>query len=968
MTCVCCFTTLQLWKAPTLQEFFQEKSGLHILSPSNATSNVPSSQRVHGLETKDQLSFSPLPCLREGNIAKKVPPLTSTTYSEMSLHHPKPPQQCQADFFFDENEETPLSQPIIDPLVDISHQSESSGYVTYENAENATSVFGCVKSARESGLFGTVDGGKSSGGFFLCSPSNTTTKMPDIISHPPIDGEELERSAIESSLHDCLIANGMLTEVWSADSSQKQSVFVSSLSAESGPPDDVLATCRPLGTAQETMHEIHPSAQCGTFGQDVSASGRECPASQVEVGTESSLASATDYCKATHRSLAQGSAQEGDPADVLNHDADTKHFEGPYRLSLQALLKKSQECRQQQRMLRNQARNSRVILERAQEQHRDGEQEHSLSDKENEEFPHKVTERRTTKQQSGCIENPAEMSLNKLCEKEQKLSKLEDLPLKGSNDEFTTLHNTLGLNLTGNANTETLDVANNKTLHGHNRTVFSPKSAKESSTKAEKVVAQTPPDISEHSPAHFAPPSNESTICSLTNSKSGRNYQVIPTPQLCTSPVHCKSKGLNKTGGSNSARCDPNSKVLVETGTHNVDAVFESEAPHGHKNVASPVAHLGNEVDSMRMLSRTSAHTQNIDQLELNLSSLKLLISELESTITQNMKNQSQPENDSLPSDFCYESPAQIQQQTCKEQSVWVGPNVSYNGDKRPYGDCAWQRRRSLDHYMDNDEDTDSDFGDYRDLPHIGPHKGGDALGVDKGSTVNASAVERGQHTAFTGALSLLLLGGGGAAAAATSNRFQGTDGAPPARGMAATISKVHAASGKAQPSVTPITSVTQRMLIPDVFREIPVNTSLPVKVLSDTSNQPAKRKAQAVVEEGVSSCSVSLNQSYDVDRPSGLWLLDGSGSELGSYGPHVLDNKHLTPKSGGGGGGEEGGGGGQVGVSKAKRKLLMHAKKEAEERRCGDGRGAGPLVYPRSYASTPNGEAEVGSSSGLDS
>ncbi|KAG7281933.1 hypothetical protein CRUP_002991, partial [Coryphaenoides rupestris] len=30
--------SVQLWKAPTLQEFFQEKSGLHILSPSDATS------------------------------------------------------------------------------------------------------------------------------------------------------------------------------------------------------------------------------------------------------------------------------------------------------------------------------------------------------------------------------------------------------------------------------------------------------------------------------------------------------------------------------------------------------------------------------------------------------------------------------------------------------------------------------------------------------------------------------------------------------------------------------------------------------------------------------------------------------------------------------------------------------------------------------------------------------------------
>ena len=143
-------------------------------------------------------------------------------------------------------------------------------------------------------------------------------------------------------------------------------------------------------------------------------------------------------------------------------------------------------------------------------------------------------------------------------------------------------------------------------------------------------------------------------------------------------------------------------------------------------------------------------------------------------------------------------------------------------------------------------------------------------------------------------------------------------------------------------------------MLIPDVFREIPLNSSLPVRVLLDTGNQPAKKRPQAAIEEGGSSCSVSLNHSYDVERPSGLWLLDCSGSELGSRGPHVPENKHLTPESGGEGEG------GQVGVSKAKRKLLMHAKKEAEERSWDSDRGAGPLVRPHEYASTPKGEAAI--------
>ncbi|KAJ3615258.1 hypothetical protein NHX12_018826 [Muraenolepis orangiensis] len=847
--------SIQLRKAPTLQEFFEEKSGLHILSDSNATSSASSSQRVHGLETKDHLSFSPPPGLQDEHITPKVAPLTSTTCTEISLHHPKPPQQYQdQNCFLDENEVNPHSQPITDPFVDISHQSQSSGYVTYDNADTATSVLTRVESVREGCLLSSVEGG-------LKYPSNRT-KMQNIISHPPIDGETLERSAHESSIEDC------------------------SLSAESGPPVQDLTT---LGTNQEIMHKLneqineHPSAQYDAFDQDENASGRECPTPPIGGGTDSSHYSTTTN--------PEPQDQEEDQADALNHDADIKPFEEPYRLSLQALLKKSQEYRQQQRMLRSQARNSRVILE-------------SLSDKENDEFPHKATMRRKTKQET-CIENQAEMSLNKPCENEQKL-KGEDLPSKESNDVMKTV----GLSSTGNANTGTLGRGQNKTLPENNPPVFSPTG--ESPTKPVDFFVTTLSDISAHSPAHFSPPRNESTIRSLSN--KGTNFHVIPTPQLCTSPVHCK--GLSKTGGSQGASPGPNTKVLVQT-ANNVDRMFETG-----ENDASSVAHL-NQVDLPTMLSRSSAHTQHIDQLELNLSCLKLLISELESTITENRKNQSQPENRILPAGFCDVSSAPFLHQTYKEQRVWVGPNDSYNGDKSLHGDwspaegSAWQRRQSLDHDRNNEEDTDPELH-FIDLPRIRPHKRGDAdVCVNKGST----------------GLSLVLGGGG-----ETANRVQGTVGASLARGIVAMSSREQAGSKRPQPSAKRITSVTQRMLIPDVFRETPLS---PVTVLSDTSNQPPKRP-QAMVEEGsASSCWVSLNRSYHVDRPS-----DSSGSELLTYGPHVPDNEHLTPESRGGGG--------QVGVSKAKRRLLMHTKKEAQERRLDSGKGAGPLVHALAYASTP--------------
>ncbi|TMS23384.1 Centriolar coiled-coil protein of 110 kDa [Larimichthys crocea] len=121
------------------------------------------------------------------------------------------------------------------------------------------------------------------------------------------------------------------------------------------------------------------------------------------------------------------------------------------------------------------------------------------------------------------------------------------------------------------------------------------------------------------------------------------------------------------------------------------------------------------------------------------------------------------------------------------------------------------------------------------------------------------------------------------------------------------------------------------------------------VSVLSDTSNRTVERRNETAVEGHDSTHLPSLNQSYDVDAPSGLWFLDGSGSDLGSKG-HLVHEMHLTPESG-----SEG----QGSVSKVKRRLVMHVTEETRERSTDASRGGtGPAVRPSS--STPKGETKT--------
>lgn len=219
--------------------------------------------------------------------------------------------------------------------------------------------------------------------------------------------------------------------------------------------------------------------------------------------------------------------------ELVNPPSDPD--EGPYRMSLQNLLKKSQEYRRRQRQLRSQAKAAA---------------EHSLSDKENEELLPKQT---------------CKTELRKAREKRKDHQSLLD---------------------EDNAHIDTLPQATSTALPVTARSLY----------------------VSKQKPVSF----------SRSSSAASKRFTNIPTPKFCLSPVRCTKKASRIPG-------------LVRK------ALSESEPS---------VPADANILSSSNNGGMMSSQTEQIAQLELNLSSLKALISDLESTLTFSQTDQTGSPND----------------------------------------------------------------------------------------------------------------------------------------------------------------------------------------------------------------------------------------------------------------------------------------------------------------------------------
>ncbi|XP_026214780.1 uncharacterized protein si:ch73-100l22.3 isoform X2 [Anabas testudineus] len=875
--------SVQLRKTPTLEELLQEtKINTESLSTHN-TCDRAESQINYFVGTMNSASLSP-PSVRNQKDGVPLPPMTSTTYSAFFTCNVTPQQSYHKGCLIDQRDSQQGPEPSL--LIGASHQSVSSGYITHENVENTISVSGRLELGSGSHAFGSSEGVYNMGAFFLHNTSNTVSKMPDIINYPPIDGEELERSGQESSFSNNFICTKDICCTFQENSvtcdhvpeEQSEKYHLDVAEGDENPPFSTIVD----------LDKEHSFDRVGV--PEVS-----------ENSPEISQTVSTHHCPKTALHI-QPDPKETEPTD------ETEPSEEPYRLSLQALLKKSQEYRRRQRMLRNQAKNTK-IQERSQEQPRARAEEQSLSDKENDEFPYKGTVTaggKRTKDGRGFFIPTMEMSKAKKSWENERMMESEFV---GKNKNI----NSESRNSPGDGKLKEMHSVEEDAVYKNNKLNSSQEVISE--PKEIGALLQQQPmstDTSQVQQAFYL------TTCPTALYKGVGKYHTIPVPNLCKSPVHCKSRGSSKDGKASDGTKDVAGNTnLNEDHKTNIESILEH--PNIDTALASPVSVVvEHDVPVGTDLARSSQH---IDQLESGLSSLKVLISDLESTVKENLENRGQTESNTQSE--CSFKAIKHSEKIESDLHLQLGDDCFDNklGDVDKVEYREWPCRQSFDNSHNMHEDTRSEprFSDTDDVL-LAQGKGTERVNISELGVVKPITAERRKEK-----------GTGKEGLTKTSN------------------------CRKQQTSAKCFLSMAQRMRIPDIFRNVPPESTVPsnVSVLSDTSNHPVDRRNETVGKGHDSTHSPSLNQSYDVDTPSDLWLIDESGSDLGSK-VRPTQEKHLTPESGGEG---------QGGVSKVKRRLLMYGTEEAQDRSPDIRAGAGSVVRPNS--STPRAAVIVNGGNG---
>ncbi|XP_067115031.1 uncharacterized protein cp110 [Osmerus mordax] len=937
--------SVQLRRAPTLEEFIHGDPGLaaykapfHASStsrtPPSLSDDASVSQSDDALESvKDCLSCSPQSGLmHDGKPFVSDRQLTSTAYSAFStnrLTHPLRSNQMPSPMTSTEprtqsGDREMRSQDVTsEPLADVSHQTQSSGYDTYDNAER--SGFVSTRAEEREGVAGLEQDTISQGGFFL---HDTTSMMPDVIGLPPLGGRGPEEKCDEEpdTRDGCL--HGDSVEEARSDLSRLDDVTGS---RASGGPAMPSPSCvdQEVSPPMGNLGESHPGSICEFLEISTqSKQGQNMDARAQGQGTPTSPEGHA-ACKGTS---VHPQRPNPDPAEPLNRpkgqdeepgrgqEEENTELEpqgGPYRLSLQTLLKKSQEHRRRQRQLRNQAKAMRTRDGGEEQGRRRGEEERGgeeqgFSDKENDEFPKtgRTLEGRRTRERRrepamGTFRKEAWGPGEEAKEKSRYLGREESAGRDSGKKRWDGERDR-----EGGSQTEALT---SEDVHLD----LSPEVMPQSRLTDLLPLAQYATSTALEAPVQTRGPGTASGPDRPPSLRIGK-FHIVPTPQFCMSPVRCKSKGNEMPGRD----C----RGVTSMGNLQVNAPLDVEdlqdpAGPSVSPTAPPVT--GGGIAGVPV-STSSEQGEQIALLELNLSSLKALISDLENTLTE------PPENHTHTGDG-HTHTAEHHTHTAARDLQAVGrlarPGPADDGEldvdhKRSHGD------RSLDAVV---EGTDLAHHVHVDVSRL-------FLQDEEGWTGDLRETGGGREGGGERE------GGGGGALTLSSAgglpcRVQWSDLVAKAEEVSIVSYRKQEVSQTQKPVTRCVTSLAQKMRVLDVFRKVPPETNVPYKtsILADTSNHRPDR------HDHDSSHFLSLNRSYDVDMPSGLWDHEASGSELKG---HNLQVKQLTP--------ENWEGGGQGGASRAKRRLLMQATEENEGGR-GGGRGAGGGM-DRPLSSTPKG------------
>ncbi|KAL7854647.1 hypothetical protein SRHO_G00168370 [Serrasalmus rhombeus] len=313
-------------------------------------------------------------------------------------------------------------------------------------------------------------------------------------------------------------------------------------------------------------------------------------------------------------------AHPDDIIEPVNPSVEADPAEGPYRMSLQNLLKKSQEHRQRQRMLRNQAKALKV----SEAEHAD---QHSLSDKENEEFfpgdigksdPRRIREKRSNQGKNQLPELTVPSLENQSQTQRADKEGIERCEL-ASHDE----------NIDANKFEVSVGYRLNNTSASNNAGSITEKASSSLSRHPEMTTSPTRSTSAAASPSakslYQSKGKKTGTVLPRPCQTAGKKFKNVPTPKFCLSPVRSK-KGSAMSGSFR--------KPLVKT-----PICVDDEAGLDPCSQSKKAVSMLSGTEGDLPVCRSTAQAEQIAQLELNLSSLKVLISDLESTLSKSQAN-----------------------------------------------------------------------------------------------------------------------------------------------------------------------------------------------------------------------------------------------------------------------------------------------------------------------------------------
>lgn len=432
----------------------------------------------------------------------------------------------------------------------LSHQS------AIHDLEKTTSVCCGSLAEKDRHMFGSPDGAYDVGSVFQHSPSNTIARMPKIICYPPLDGDELERSGLESWFG-CgfIISKGVSHSLGMPD-----------------PSDD--GECDP-----------HLYSTASTV----------CPP----------LPSVINYNKDHNPELLQSLRTHQLPTIQRDTAITQSDKAKPQCINLQALLKRSQEYRRHQQMLRSKGK-TREVQEKTRELTRAKTDEQSLSDKKNSELLHKCTE-----------------TTNEGKPNEKKSTFIPEEETKNFLEKYKMTESQFLCNLTGS-----------KSEHTH---VQGDGGDKEISTiREETTIENDPVNVSQE--ATVKP---KQTSSSPQRRKGSRKYRMTRAATFSGSPVYWKSESTQ------SIRQYEDSGLRKDADDYRSNREQQvNEATFDHQPGSTPSLCTVSHMTVGEIPNHPATSSEHIDLIECSLCSLKAQILDLESTLKENLEDHSPAESD----------------------------------------------------------------------------------------------------------------------------------------------------------------------------------------------------------------------------------------------------------------------------------------------------------------------------------